>query len=54
MDVDNQLLTFILMFLIIGNIVDNRRKSQKVLLLIFEVLFALCALILSVSLHGLK
>jgi len=42
------------MFLIIGNIVDNRRKSQKVLLIIFEVLFAVCALILSVSLHGLK
>ena len=53
-DVDNQILTFVLMFLIIGNIVDNRRKSQKVLLIIFEVLFAVCALILSVSLHGLK
>lgn len=46
---DIQILTFILMYLIIGNIVDNRRKSQKVLLLICEVLFAVCALLLGLT-----
>ena len=48
----SQSLTFVFMFLIIGNIVDNRRKSQKTLLIIFEALFALSALLLSIP--GLK